>query len=78
MDNTNNKFKIDELAKEYGLTNEQMTEFLISNNIEIGNNDIEAIINVEDRKKLEKLNLTESKFHENQTSLKSIQIKKPV
>jgi len=76
MDNTNNKFKIDELAKEYGLTNEQMTEFLISNNIEIGNNDIEAIINVEDRKKLEKLNLTESKFHENQTSLKSIQIKK--
>ncbi|MDO4638758.1 MAG: AAA family ATPase [Leptotrichia hongkongensis] len=76
MDNTNNKFKIDELAKEYGLTNEQMTEFLISNNIEIGNNDIEAIINVEDRKKLEKLNLTESKFHKNQTSLKSIQIKK--
>lgn len=68
------KVKVHELAKQYGLTNMQMMDFLANNDIEVQNP--ESLVDIsfvgDIIKKLEtKKNLGE---HRNKTSLKSIQI----
>ena len=69
------KIKIDDLSSKFALTNEQLLEYLISNDIEIfsENDDID----LSDKKVtalLERLNATNKKNHKNKSGLKSIKI----
>ena len=69
------KIKIDDLSSKFALTNEQLLEYLLLNDIEIlSENDDIDLSDKKVKTLLERLNLTNKKNHENKSGLKSIKI----
>ena len=69
------KIKIDDLSSKFALTNEQLLEYLLLNDIEIfSENDDIDLSNKKVKTLLERLNATNKKNHHNKTGLKSIKI----
>ena len=67
--------KLDDLSREFALTNEQLFEYLYLNDIEIFNeNDDIDLSDSKIQELLERLNATKKKNHENKSGLKSIKI----
>lgn len=69
------KIKIDDLSSKFALTNEQLLEYLLLNDIEIlSENDDIDLSDIKVKTLLERLNLTNKKNHKNKSGLKSITI----
>ena len=69
----NNKIKIDELSKQYALTDEQLKNYIYMNNIDL----FGEFVNLKDKKTrelLEKLEVNIKKNHKNKSGLESIYI----
>ena len=67
--------KIDDLSRQFALTNEQLLEYLFLNDIEIFNeNDDIDLSDKKIKELLERLNATKKKNHNNKSGLKSIKI----
>ena len=67
--------KIDDLSRQFALTNEQLLEYLFLNDIEISNeNDDIDLSDKKIKELLERLNATKKKNHNNKSGLKSIKI----
>ena len=69
------KTKIDDLSSKFALTNEQLLEYLLLNDIEIfSENDDIDLSDKKVKTLLERLNATNKENHQNKTGLKSIKI----
>ncbi len=67
--------KIDDLSRQFALTNEQLLEYLFLNDIEIfSENDDIDLSDKKIKELLERLNATKKKNHNNKSGLKAIKI----
>ena len=69
------KIKIDDLSSKFALTNEQLLEYLLLNDIEIfSENDDIDLSDKKVKTLLDRLNVTNKTNHKNKSGLKSIKI----